>query len=62
MPPALEVHVGRELAFVAYRSGIEIVAVARGQLSASFPIARILLPDVIDLELDCDPLQGHART
>ncbi len=52
----------RELAFVADRRGIEVVALARGQLSASVPLAKIVLPDVIDIELDCDPLQGHART
>jgi hypothetical protein len=52
----------RELAFVADRRGIEIVALARGQLSASVPVAKIVLPDVVDLEVECDFLQGFART
>lgn len=52
---------GRQLAFVADRRGIEVVAVQRSQLSASAPVAKFVLPDVVDLELDCDPLQGHAR-
>lgn len=51
----------RQLAFVADRRGIEIVAVQRGQLASSTPLAKFVLPDVVDLEVDCDPLQGHAR-
>ncbi|MFT7479949.1 MAG: hypothetical protein ACI80N_003256 [Gammaproteobacteria bacterium] len=51
----------RGLAFVAGRRGIEVVALAREQLSASVPLNRFVLPDVVDLELDVDPLQGHAR-
>ena len=52
---------GRQLAFVADRRGIELIAVERTQLAASAPIAKIVQPDVVDLELDCEPLQGHAR-
>ena len=51
----------RQLAFVADRRGIEIVAVNRAQLSSSTPLAKFVLPDVVDIEIDADPLQGHAR-
>jgi len=51
----------RQLAFVADRRGIEVVALNRTNLSASIPLAKIVLPDVVDLVIDCDPLQGHAR-
>ena len=51
----------RQLAFVADRRGIEVVAIERGQLSASVPVARFVLPDVVDLALDCDPVHGTAR-
>ncbi|MEE8469457.1 MAG: hypothetical protein V3T22_13445, partial [Planctomycetota bacterium] len=51
----------RQLAFIADRRGIEIVAVQRGQLASSTPLAKFVLPDVVDLEVACDPLQGHAR-
>lgn len=53
---------GRQMAFVADRRGVEVVAIDRGQLAASTPLAKFVLPDVVDLELDCDPLQGHAET
>lgn len=52
----------RRLAFVADRRGIETVALQRGSLTASWPLAKVVLPDVVDLELLCDPLQGHAET
>ncbi|MCC7011254.1 MAG: hypothetical protein IT454_01720 [Planctomycetes bacterium] len=52
---------GRKLAFVADRRGLEVVAIDRAQISASVPIAKFVLPDIVDLELDCDPLQGRAR-
>ncbi len=51
----------RQLAVVADRRGLEIVALARTQLAASTPLAKLVLPDVVALELDCDPLQGRAR-
>jgi Ca2+-binding EF-hand superfamily protein len=51
----------RRLALVADRRGVEVVAVDRGQLGASVPLAKLVLPDVVALELDCDPLQGAAR-
>lgn len=51
----------RQLAFVADRRGIEVVALNRAQLSASTPLVKFVLPDIVDLELDCDPLQGRAR-
>jgi hypothetical protein len=54
-------HLGRQLAFVADRRGIEVVLLDRGQLASSTPLAKFVLPDVVDLELDCDPLHGFAR-
>ena len=51
----------RQLAFVADRRGIEVVALDRQQLAASTAIAKFVMPDVVDLELDCDPLRGFAR-
>lgn len=51
----------RQLAFVADRRGIEVVALERGQLASSTPLAKLVLPDVVDMELLCDPLQGHAE-
>ncbi len=52
---------GRQLAFVADRRGLEVVAIDRTQVSASVPIAKLVQPDIVDLALDCDPLQGFAR-
>ncbi len=52
---------GRQLAFVADRRGLEVVAIDRAQVSASVPIAKLVQPDIVDLALDCDPLQGFAR-
>ncbi|MBK7875058.1 MAG: hypothetical protein IPJ77_04785 [Planctomycetes bacterium] len=51
----------RQLAFVADRRGIEVVALDRAKLASSLPVAKVVQPDVTALELDCDPLQGHAR-
>ncbi|MBK7642184.1 MAG: hypothetical protein IPJ19_03915 [Planctomycetes bacterium] len=51
----------RQLACVADERGIEIVALNRQQLSASQPLAKLVLPDVTALALRCDPLQGHAE-
>ena len=51
---------GRQVAYVADRRGIEAVALNRQALTASVPLAKFVLPDVIDLELACDPLQGHG--
>jgi Ca2+-binding EF-hand superfamily protein len=51
----------RQLALVADRRGIEVVALDRAQLSASAPLAKLVLPDAVAIELDCDPLQGRAR-
>jgi Ca2+-binding EF-hand superfamily protein len=52
---------GRQLAFVADRRGLEVIALDRSQVSASVPIAKLVQPDIVDLALDCDPLQGFAR-
>jgi len=54
-------HLARQLAFVADERGIETVALDRQQLAASQPLHKFVLPDVVALALDCDPLQGHAR-
>ena len=52
----------RQLAFVADERGIETVALNRGQLAASAPLAKFAIPNVTAVELVCDPLQGHAET
>ncbi len=54
-------HLARQLAFVADERGIEVVALDRQQLAASQALTKLVLPDVVALALDCDPLQGHAR-
>ncbi len=51
----------RQLAFVADKRGIEIVALNRTTLSASTPLLKIVQPDVLALAVMCDPLQGHAQ-
>lgn len=51
----------RQFAFVADRRGIEVVALNRAQLAASSPLAKVVLPDVVDMEILSDPLQGFAR-
>ena len=51
----------RRIAFVADRRGIETIALDRAGLSQSVPLAKFVLPDVIDIALDCDPIQGFAR-
>ena len=52
---------GRQIAFVADRRGIEAVALNRQNLAGSIPLGKFVLPDVVDLELDCDPLQGYGQ-
>lgn len=54
-------HLARQLAFVADRRGIEVVAVDRGEPARSVALAKFPLPDVVDLEVRADDLQGHAR-
>jgi hypothetical protein len=51
----------RQLAFVADRRGVEIIALNRAQLASSTALAKIILPDVVEIEIDADPLQGHAE-
>jgi hypothetical protein len=51
----------RQLAFVADRRGVEVVAIDRGELTRSAPLAKLPLPDLVDLEVHVDPLQGHAH-
>lgn len=52
---------GRQLAFVGDRRGVEVLAVDRTQLAASVPLAKFVLPDIVDLVLECDPLQARAQ-
>ena len=51
----------RQFSFVADRRGIEVVALNRSQLAASSPLAKVVLPDVVDMEILSDPLQGFAQ-
>jgi Ca2+-binding EF-hand superfamily protein len=51
----------RQLAFVADRRGVEVVAVDRGEFARSAPLAKIRVPDVVDLTAHVDPVQGHAH-
>ena len=50
----------RQLAFVGDRRGIEVVALNRGGLASSVPLAKLVLPDIVDIEVREEPLQGHA--
>ncbi len=50
----------RKRAFVADRRGIEVVAWNRAQPAACVPLSKFVLPDVVDLALECEPLQGSA--
>ncbi len=52
---------GRQLAFVADRRGIEILAFDREKPQVSAPLNKFVLPDVIDLEVQGDPLHAHAQ-
>lgn len=52
----------RQLVFVADERGIEAVVLNRREPARSVPLSRFVQPDVVSLELDCDPLQGHARS
>ena len=51
----------RTLAFAADRRGIEVIAIKRGALTASIPLAKFVLPDVTCMEILADPIQGHAQ-
>lgn len=51
----------RQFAYAADRRGIEVLALNREQLSNSSALGKIVLPDVVDLELICDDLQGHGQ-
>jgi len=51
----------RQLAFVADRRGIETVALDRSELARSTALAKLPLPDVVDLVVQVDALQGHAQ-
>ncbi len=51
----------RQLAFVADRRGVEVVAMDRTEFTRSAPLAKLPLPDVVDLVAHVDPLQGFAQ-
>ena len=51
----------RQVMYVADRRGIEAVALDRTRLVGSAALGKWVLPDVVDLALDCDPLQGEGR-
>ena len=51
---------GRQLAFAADRRGVEVLAYDRENPLLSAPLAKFVLPDVIDIEVRTDHLQGHA--
>lgn len=52
---------GRRMVYVADRRGIEGLALQRTQLGSTTPLCKFVLPDVVDMVLECDPLQGHGR-
>ena len=51
----------RQLAFVADRRGLEVVAIDRNEFAGSVALAKLVLPGVVDLAVHADPLQGHAH-
>ena len=51
----------RQLAFVADERGLEVVAIDRGEFTRSALLAKLPLPNVVDLVAHVDPLQGHAH-
>ncbi len=51
----------RQLAFVADERGLEVVAIERSEFARSALLAKLPLPDVVDLAAHADPLQGHAH-
>jgi Ca2+-binding EF-hand superfamily protein len=58
---SLNFRLARQLAFVADRRGIEVVALDRGQITASPPLGKLVLPDVVAIAPHCDDLQGRAH-
>jgi Ca2+-binding EF-hand superfamily protein len=52
---------GRQLAFVADRRGVEVVGIDRAEPGRSVPLTKIPVPDVVDLAVHTDSLQGHAH-
>ena len=52
---------GRQVAYVADRRGIEALAFDRENPQSSVPVSKFVLPDVVGLELQCDSLQGHGE-
>ncbi len=51
----------RQLAFVADRRGLEVVALNRAQLETSVPLAKAVIPDIVALEILSEPHQGFAQ-
>lgn len=52
---------GRQVGYVADRRGIEVLALDRENPQLSVPLAKLPLPDVVDLCLQTDPLQGFSE-
>lgn len=50
----------RQLAFVADRRGIEVIALNRARIASSTALAKLALPDVTCLEIRSEPNQGFA--
>ena len=53
--------IARQLAFVADRRGIEVIALNRAQIATSVPLTKFPLADVTALEIRGDASQGTAR-
>ena len=51
---------GREFMVVGSSRGIDVMAMNRRALGDSAPIATLPMLGVRDVELECEPLQGHA--
>lgn len=51
----------RGVAFVADKRGVEAVELDRAQLGGSRPLAKLALPNITAMALECDPLQGRAQ-
>jgi len=51
----------RGVAFVADVRGVEAVELDRAALGGSRPLAKLPLPNITAMALECDPLQGRAQ-
>ena len=52
---------GRQVVVAADRRGLEVVGFDRENPQQSAPLGRIVLPDIVDVELATDPLHGHVH-